>query len=73
MRLVKQGRKMQLPASLTQHSQSALENLLEHQGEAISTWSPQYQEQLNYVLGLSSFVGDCLQRDSELAKVLPSM
>ena len=64
---------MQLPASLTQHSQSVLENLLEHQGEAISAWSPQYQEQLNYVLGLSSFVGDCLQRDSELAKVLPTM
>ncbi|MGF1752893.1 bifunctional [glutamate--ammonia ligase]-adenylyl-L-tyrosine phosphorylase/[glutamate--ammonia-ligase] adenylyltransferase [Vibrio makurazakiensis] len=64
---------MQLPQELTSYSQSSLDHLLEHQAESITQWSSPVREQLDYVLGLSSFVSDCLQRDSELCQQLPEM
>ncbi|MBW3697160.1 bifunctional [glutamate--ammonia ligase]-adenylyl-L-tyrosine phosphorylase/[glutamate--ammonia-ligase] adenylyltransferase [Vibrio sp. T187] len=64
---------MQLPSELTSYSQSALEHLTEHQGEHLESWEPSMRDQLQYVLGLSSFVGDCMQRDSLLCQALPEM
>ncbi|WP_394248834.1 bifunctional [glutamate--ammonia ligase]-adenylyl-L-tyrosine phosphorylase/[glutamate--ammonia-ligase] adenylyltransferase [Vibrio profundi] len=64
---------MQLPSELTSYSQSSLEHLVEHQGEHLEQWPTNVKTELSYVLGLSSFVGDCLQRDSDLCRELPSM
>ncbi|WP_299127015.1 bifunctional [glutamate--ammonia ligase]-adenylyl-L-tyrosine phosphorylase/[glutamate--ammonia-ligase] adenylyltransferase [uncultured Vibrio sp.] len=64
---------MPLPSQLVIHSQSAFDQLLEHQSEAINTWSELFIEDLKRVLGLSCFVGDCLQRDTTLSTTLPEM
>lgn len=64
---------MPLPSQLITHSQSAFEQLLEHQSEAINTWSEPLTEDLKRVLGLSCFIGDCLQRDTVLCGDLPDM
>ena len=58
---------MPLPSQLTTHSQSAFEQLLEHQSEAINAWPEPMIEDLKRVLGLSCFVADCLQRDTVLS------
>mgnify|MGYP001055083856 CR=1 FL=1 len=64
---------MPLPSQLVTHSQSAFEQLLEHQSQAISTWPEPLIDDLKRVLGLSCFVGDCLQRDTILSSTLPDM
>lgn len=64
---------MPLPSQLTTHSQSAFEQLLEHQSEAINAWPEPMIEDLKRVLGLSCFVADCLQRDTVLSNSLPDM
>ena len=64
---------MQLPSPLVPHAQSALESLYDHQKEHVEQWSPERLDELTYVLGLSSFIGDCLQRDEELCQQLPAM
>ena len=64
---------MPLPSQLVTHSQSAFEQLLAHQSEAISAWSEPLIEDLKHVLGLSCFIGDCLQRDTILSTTLPDM
>jgi len=64
---------MQLPSELLSYSQSSLEHLVEHQGEHLEQWPTDVKAELSYVLGLSSFVGDCLQRDSDLCRDFPSM
>ncbi|WP_299685281.1 bifunctional [glutamate--ammonia ligase]-adenylyl-L-tyrosine phosphorylase/[glutamate--ammonia-ligase] adenylyltransferase [uncultured Vibrio sp.] len=64
---------MPLPSQIVTHSQSAFEQLLEHQSDAISTWSDPLIDELKRVLALSSFIGDCLQRDTLLSKTLPEM
>lgn len=64
---------MQLPSELVSYSQSSLEHLIEHQGEHLEQWPTNVKTELSYVLGLSSFVGDCLQRDSDLCRELPRM
>ncbi|MFA0570196.1 bifunctional [glutamate--ammonia ligase]-adenylyl-L-tyrosine phosphorylase/[glutamate--ammonia-ligase] adenylyltransferase [Vibrio gallaecicus] len=64
---------MQLPSQLVPYAQSALESLYDHQKEHIEQWSPERLDELTYVLGLSSFIGDCLQRDEELCQQLPAM
>ncbi|MFA0520048.1 hypothetical protein AB4501_24180, partial [Vibrio sp. 10N.222.55.E8] len=60
-------------SQLVIHSQSAFEQLLEHQSEAINAWPEPLIEDLKRVLGLSCFVGDCLQRDTVLSTTLPDM
>ena len=64
---------MPLPSQLVTHSQSAFEQLLAHQSEAINAWSEPLIEDLKHVLGLSCFIGDCLQRDTILSTTLPDM
>ncbi|NOH32678.1 bifunctional [glutamate--ammonia ligase]-adenylyl-L-tyrosine phosphorylase/[glutamate--ammonia-ligase] adenylyltransferase [Vibrio chagasii] len=64
---------MPLPSQLVTHSQSAFEQLLEHQSEAINAWPEPLVEDLKRVLGLSCFIGDCLQRDTTLSTTLPDM
>lgn len=64
---------MPLPPQLVTHSQSAFEHLLEHQSEAINAWPEPLVDDLKYVLGLSGFIGECLQRDSVLSSALPDM
>ena len=64
---------MPLPSQLVTHSQSAFEQLLEHQSEAINAWPEPLIEDLKHVLGLSCFIGDCLQRDMILSTTLPDM
>ncbi|MEZ9288714.1 bifunctional [glutamate--ammonia ligase]-adenylyl-L-tyrosine phosphorylase/[glutamate--ammonia-ligase] adenylyltransferase [Vibrio lentus] len=64
---------MPLPPQLVTHSQSAFEHLLEHQSEAINAWPEPLVDDLKYVLGLSGFIGECLQRDSVLSSSLPDM
>ncbi|MEZ9266210.1 bifunctional [glutamate--ammonia ligase]-adenylyl-L-tyrosine phosphorylase/[glutamate--ammonia-ligase] adenylyltransferase [Vibrio splendidus] len=64
---------MPLPSQLTTHSQSAFEQLLEHQSKAINAWPEPMIEDLKRVLGLSCFVADCLQRDTVLSNSLPDM
>ncbi|MGR5389526.1 bifunctional [glutamate--ammonia ligase]-adenylyl-L-tyrosine phosphorylase/[glutamate--ammonia-ligase] adenylyltransferase [Vibrio crassostreae] len=64
---------MPLPSQIVTHSQSAFEQLLEHQSEAINTWPEPLTEDLKRVLGLSCFISDCLQRDTVLCGDLPNM
>ncbi|MEZ9859405.1 bifunctional [glutamate--ammonia ligase]-adenylyl-L-tyrosine phosphorylase/[glutamate--ammonia-ligase] adenylyltransferase [Vibrio splendidus] len=64
---------MPLPSQLTTHSQSAFEQLLDHQSEAINAWPEPMIEDLKRVLGLSCFVADYLQRDTVLSNSLPDM
>ncbi|MGB2147455.1 MAG: bifunctional glutamine synthetase adenylyltransferase/deadenyltransferase, partial [Vibrio toranzoniae] len=64
---------MLLPSQLVTHSQSAFEQLLEHQSEAISHWPEPLIDDLKYVLGLSCFIGDSLQRDAVLSNTFPTM
>ena len=62
---------MQLPASLSSISQSAIEPLLESQ--ALAHWPQSLLEQLNYVAGLSKFVTEVIKTDETLQQNFPEM
>lgn len=62
---------MQLPASLSSISQSAIEPLLESQ--TLAHWPQSLLEQLNYVAGLSKFVTEVMKTDETLQQNFPEM
>lgn len=64
---------MLLPDSLTSDSLSAYSQLLEQQADGLSHWSDESIESLKYVLGLSQFVAENFQRDTQLCTDFPSM
>ncbi|KHT43906.1 bifunctional [glutamate--ammonia ligase]-adenylyl-L-tyrosine phosphorylase/[glutamate--ammonia-ligase] adenylyltransferase [Vibrio sinaloensis] len=62
---------MQLPESLTQFSQPVIQAMNESQ--ALNHWSESQLSQLQYVAGLSQFVGEALSTDELLQQQLPEM
>ncbi|WP_456296697.1 bifunctional [glutamate--ammonia ligase]-adenylyl-L-tyrosine phosphorylase/[glutamate--ammonia-ligase] adenylyltransferase [Vibrio sp. AK197] len=62
---------MQLPASLSSVSQSALEPIL--QSEEMQHWPSNRLDELSYIAGMSQFVTLTLERDSLLRQRLPHM
>lgn len=63
---------MRLPSVLTSSSQAAYQQLLEQQ-PCIEQWPESLKSELIYVLGLSQFVREVLQRDEVLCQKLPHM
>ncbi len=62
---------MQLPASLSSVSQSALEPIV--QSEEMQHWPSNRLDELSYIAGMSQFVTLTLERDSLLRQRLPHM
>lgn len=62
---------MHLPSSLQPVAERAMQSA--QQAGYIEHWSAEFAEQYRYVAGLSPFIVEALQRDSLLAKQLPTM
>ncbi|EKA5634660.1 bifunctional [glutamate--ammonia ligase]-adenylyl-L-tyrosine phosphorylase/[glutamate--ammonia-ligase] adenylyltransferase [Vibrio navarrensis] len=62
---------MHLPSSLQPVADRAMQSA--QQAGYIEHWSAEFAEQYRYVAGLSPFIVEALQRDSLLAKQLPTM
>ncbi|KOE81790.1 bifunctional glutamine-synthetase adenylyltransferase/deadenyltransferase [Vibrio alginolyticus] len=63
---------MRLPSVLNSSAQAAYQLLLEQQ-PCIEQWPELLKSELIYVLGLSQFIGEALQRDEMLCQQLPHM
>lgn len=63
---------MRLPSVLNSSAQAAYQLLLEQQ-PCIEQWPESLKSELIYVLGLSQFIGEALQRDEVLCQQLPHM
>lgn len=63
---------MRLPSVLNSSAQAAYQLLLEQQ-PCIEQWPELLKSELIYVLGLSQFIGEALQRDEVLCQQLPHM
>lgn len=63
---------MRSPSVLNSSAQAAYQQLLEHQ-PCIEQWPESLKSELIYVLGLSQFIGEALQRDEVLCQQLPHM
>lgn len=63
---------MRLPSVLNSSAQAAYQLLLEQQ-PCIDQWPESLKSELIYVLGLSQFIGEALQRDEVLCQQLPHM
>ncbi|WP_420919640.1 hypothetical protein [Vibrio mimicus] len=63
---------MSLPSALLPSAELHYQTLISHHPQ-VANWSASLLSELHYVLGLSQFVAQTLQRDGQLCQVLPTL